>query len=175
MPKRELPKIEGLTKDIQQLFGVLNSESDLAAVLVASGYLDACLGALLESFLRESSISSKLLDARSGALGSFAARADTCYCLGLIPKAVYQDLVVVAEIRNEFAHHHLALNFKTETVIAGCEKLKHAASLRIADGSQLAFEGLVLQNVRNRFVITVVLLAQHLLNLGRSVQRVSAV
>ena len=146
MPKRSIPKVEGLRADIQGLLGVLNGESDLAVVLVASSYLDACLAALLERYLRESSISAKLLDARSGALGSFVVRADVCYALSLIPKGIYQDLVVMAEIRNEFAHHHLALKFDVEDVTKRCTQLKHASTLRIADGSKLAFDQLLLQN-----------------------------
>src|SRR5687768_16031576 len=106
MPRRPILPPEHLSEDTQQFFDVLNGSSDLVVVLVAASYIDASLAALLHKFLVESSVSSKLLDPRGGALGTFAAKLDAAYALGLIDKPLYKDLCKIAEIRNEVAHHH---------------------------------------------------------------------
>jgi DNA-binding MltR family transcriptional regulator len=174
MAKRSLIPVEGLSKETQSFYDVLNSEPDLSVVLVAVSYIDACLGALLERFLLKSSVSEKLLDPRSGALGSFGARADAGYSLGLVEKPLYQDLLVLSELRNQFAHHHLALNFSIPSVVEQCEKLSYAADLKDGSSSNPLMEASLLQHPRNRFVLSVVLISQRLLLVGLGVKRVQA-
>src|SRR5882757_6248415 len=105
MARRSIFAVEQLSSDSQALFDVLNNESDLAAVLVGVSVIDACLASMLERFLLESSVATKLLHGTKGALGTLAARSDACYCLGLIEKSLYKDLLVLGEMRNLFAHH----------------------------------------------------------------------
>lgn len=90
---------EQLSEETQQLYDVLNNEKDLAVILIASSFLDACLRSLLEKKLLEGSVSDRMLS-HKGVLGGMSARADLCYALGLLPKRAYQDLGAIAEIRN---------------------------------------------------------------------------
>jgi DNA-binding MltR family transcriptional regulator len=129
----------GLSEDTACFYEVLNDEPEFVQVIVGAAYIDACLGAMLQRFLLESSVSEKLLDARGGALGSLAARADMCYSLGLIKKELYADLTKIAEIRNTFAHHHLTLDFGDPQVAALCEQLGYIDSLRNSGTGQPAF------------------------------------
>lgn len=145
--------LEGLSKDDQRFYDVLIKESEFVQIVVAAAYLDACLGAMLKQFLADSSLTSELLDARPGPLGTFATRSKLCYCLGLTGKAIYQDLQTILEIRNTIAHHHLALDFSHAEVEHLCRKLTMANAIRDPSG----------MSPRNQFVITVVLLAQRLL------------
>jgi len=173
MPKRPIPQLEGLTEDSQRLAEALSTEEpDLSVVLIGSSYLDACLGALLKQFLRDGSITEKLLDSRSGALGSFTARSDLCYCLKLISKEIYQDLITIAEIRNELAHNYLSLSFSTDSVSDRCARLKYFSSLRVVQPLRDGVDQF-LKVSRTRFVLSVIFLSQDILNKGRSTQRVS--
>ena len=173
MAKRLPVPIEGLSKDSDAFYDVLNDEPDLSAVLVATSYIDACLGALLEGFLLKSSVSTKLLDGKAGLLGSFSSRSDACYCLGLISKPLYQDLLVIAEIRNQFAHHHLALSFAVPEVARQCKKLSYVSDVWIeTPPSEPPMDTKHLFEPRNRFVISVVLISQRLLLKGLEVKHV---
>lgn len=172
MAKRPPVSTEGLSKDSQAFLDVLNGESDLSAVLVATSYISACLGTLLNGFLLKSSVSTELLDGKAGLLGSFNSRSNACYCLGLINKLLYQDLLVIAEIRNEFAHHHLALSFAVPEVALLCEKLSYAAGLRNENFDKPLIDTKPLSRPRNRFVISVVLISQQLLFEGQVVKHV---
>ena len=107
--------MEQLSEDTRHLMDVLNSQADLACVVVGAAFLDTALKTLLserfvKSFKSSPTITAKLLD-DGGALGSFSPRADLAYCLGLVTKPRYQDLCLVMEIRNQFAHKHLAACF----------------------------------------------------------------
>lgn len=171
MAKRSILPPEVLTKETKALVKTLSEESDLAVVLVGTSYVDACLAAVLASYMIESSVTSRLLAPQTGVLGSLAARADICYCLGLIHKMAYSDMRVMAEIRNQFAHHHLALDFATPEVVALCAKLAFAVSphtgVLMAPFFHRAFE-----KPRYRFVMSAVTLSQTLLNIAKSMSRV---
>lgn len=157
MARKTIP-IEQLSKETRQLFDVLNEQSDLVCVVVGAAFLDTTLGTLLAGRLSESSVSQKVLGP-SGALGTFNARADIAYCLGLLRKSRYQDLCVIGEIRNEFAHSHMQLSFGEPQVRALCERLNE---WRVAfdDGPTVdaSSEGLRAR-ARNQFNLSVVLIA----------------
>lgn len=89
MKSRQPIPPESLTPEVQRLHLQLADSSDIAAIVVGVGYLDACLASLLSKRLLKSSVSEKILDPRSGALGSFAARTDMSYVLALIDKSIY--------------------------------------------------------------------------------------
>jgi len=169
MPKRQLPPIESLSKETRHLFNVLNEEKDLAVMLVASSFIDACLGSILKRRLKQSSVSEKLLDS-SGMLGTYSARADLSYALSLISKPLYQDLIKIAEIRNEIAHHHLALSFETESIMSKCSQLSYVSSLKNGNtGDSLGMEKWMI-GPRNQFVMTTVMISQRLLLIGLGIR-----
>jgi DNA-binding MltR family transcriptional regulator len=110
MSKRIVPDVEKLSEESSHLYEVLNTESDLACVLIATSYLDYALASLLRRHFIESSLVDKLLDPPRGSISSFASRCDLTYCLGLISKSFYQNLEIVGKIRNSFAHSYLCLS-----------------------------------------------------------------
>jgi hypothetical protein len=161
-----------LSTNTQAFFDVLNNEPDFSVVVISAAYIDACLATPLAKLLVQSSVSAKLLDARSGALGSFASRADACYTLGLVSKSLYQDLLVLAEIRNQFAHHHLSLTFSTPELSASCKGLSYAMTLKNGDIDEPMFRPGQLDDIRTRFVMSVVLISQRLLVTALGVKRI---
>lgn len=159
-------KIEELSEDTKKVFDVLNDESDLACVLIGTSYLSELLANIIEVSFIETSISGKLLDPQGGAIGQFAIRAGLAYCLGLINENVYQDLSMVAAIRNMFAHKHLALDFSDNIVRNNCEKLKAWRFLRFLqdkkdESAELSKEQLRVQ-ARNQFNFSVILIGQRM-------------
>jgi DNA-binding MltR family transcriptional regulator len=166
MAKRSILPPESLSEDSQKFLKFLNESSDLSAVLVATSYLDASLAGMLHRFFIVSQTSDRLLDTR-GSLGTFVARADAAYALGLISKVMYQCLIAIAEIRNEFAHHHLELSFASPKVQELCGKLNYIDAC-FKDANPLEQ---FMKTVRDRFVLSVVLVSQQLLVLGIGTER----
>lgn len=166
MLQRKVPPIEQLSGESQELFNVLNNETDLAVILVAASFLDICLASILNRKLIDSTVSKKLLGTGSGALGNYSSRADICYALGLIHKPLYKDLVKIAEIRNEIAHYHLVLSFKAESIQKLCSEFSYVASLKNGNTDEPLgiFERMV--GPRNQFVLTAVMISQRLLLIG---------
>jgi hypothetical protein len=116
MKKKPIPEVEQLSDESKHLYEVLNNESDLACVLIASSYLDYALASLLKRHLIKSGLVKKLLDPPRGAISTFAARSDLAYCLGLIPSGLRQNLETVGDIRNHFAHNYLALSLDSDDI-----------------------------------------------------------
>jgi hypothetical protein len=66
-------------------------------------------------------------------LGSFSAKIDTCFALGLIGKITHHNLARIKDIRNRFAHKILMLDakqkmgrltFKSQQISAWCKDLR---------------------------------------------------
>jgi DNA-binding MltR family transcriptional regulator len=109
MARKSIPDVEQLSAESVHLYDVLNEESDLACVLIATSYVDYALASLLKRHLVDSEIANKLLDSARGAISTFATRADLAYSLGLIPKGLYQNLETIGKIRNAFAHSYTSI------------------------------------------------------------------
>lgn len=142
---------EQLSGDTQALFDVLNKESDLAVILIATSFIDACLLSLLEKKMLKGATTDRLLG-HKGTLGSFMARADLCYVLGLIPKSWYHDFTVMSDIRNKVAHHHLGLSFENPEIADKCANLSTHLQGDLSNSTG-----------RTRFVLCVVMLANWLI------------
>lgn len=166
--------LKALSGDTQKVYDVLNNESDLACVLIGTSYLSELLANIIETSFIETSISEKLLDPQSGAIGQFATRADLAYCLGRISKSAYRDLARVAMIRNRFAHKHIALDFSDSDIRKLCGELEAWQILQgdEDDPTELSQEQLRNQ-ARNQFNMSVVLMGSlfHADALGKMEQR----
>ena len=79
-----------------------------------------------------------------GPLGSFSARIDLAYALGLIGKKAARDLHLIRKIRNDFAHDPKTIMFDDDRVAKRCSELyydglggnlpPHKKFLRVAMG-----------------------------------------
>lgn len=116
MAKTRLTTARELTEAVPELLETLRSESDVGAALIGVGYLDALLAAALAVRFRPGKTSERLLGP-TGPLGTFSARAALAYSLRLIDKAGFKDLNTLAELRNQFAHHHLARRFTDPEIV----------------------------------------------------------
>jgi DNA-binding MltR family transcriptional regulator len=174
--KRKPLPLPELSADIRKLFEVLNEEADLAAVLIAGSYLDECLASMLHRFLVPSRTAESLLSPTTGALGSFSVRVDLSYALGLINRFAFKDLKTLGEIRNVFAHSHLTLDFSSPAIQKLTSSLTYLAALdkemnlnNASVGGPANLAGIA-TSPRDRFTMTVVTLASHLLLLGLGIE-----
>jgi hypothetical protein len=60
MKKKPIPEGEQLSDESKHLYDVLNNESDVACILIASSYLDYVLASLLKRHLIKSGLVKKL-------------------------------------------------------------------------------------------------------------------
>jgi len=170
MTKKQIPQIEQLSTETKALFNVLNDSDDLSVILVATSFLDLSLASILKRRLLDNSGTDRLLDSRTGALGSFAVRTDACYALGLVKKPIYKDLLKIAEIRNMIAHHHLALSFQAEGIAKLCKELCYVSSIKNASNGEPLLSARLMNTPRNQFVLTTVMISQRLLLIGLGIK-----
>jgi DNA-binding MltR family transcriptional regulator len=153
--------IEALSEDMKELLFVMNEESDLAAVLVGTSYLDQCLGTLIKRKLGTTPLTLKLLGPEKGSLGELQSRAEIVHSLGLIARPIHDDLIKIAEIRNHFAGGDLMASFADQKVNELCEGL---VLIRLFDQTWFEANGKATdKSARSRFIATVAFICQRLL------------
>jgi hypothetical protein len=120
-------------------------QSDRGAAMIGGAYLEANLEAALKSALSDKGIKNKkgeiatqlfslLFDDYShGPLGTFSRKIRMAYALDLIGEHTYEDLVIIKDIRNEFAHNFEVKNrpsegisFETQSIKDRCNQLRIA-------------------------------------------------
>jgi DNA-binding MltR family transcriptional regulator len=127
-PKQLSP--EDLRAKWQGLFDALTHQTDSVCAIVGIAYVDHCLGSLLGLHFIEGETANAMLDS-SGPIGSFLNKAKCAYCLGIISKGCFNNLALLAEIRNRFAHKLDVLSFDHESVASDCKKLTMPSKLHL--------------------------------------------
>ena len=113
----------------------LLDESDRGLVLVGAAFIEEQLEALLRAhFLFERSLQNPAIeDAEKfgkvisklfgyGPLGSFYAKADMAYSLGLIPEWEHWRIDLLRDVRNSFAHNIESSRFESPNVVKLLER-----------------------------------------------------
>jgi DNA-binding MltR family transcriptional regulator len=157
--------VEQLSEDTRRLFEVLNEEPDLPCVVIGAAFLDSALAALLRTRILDPIIAKKLL-APEGPLGTYAARADLAYSLGLLKKSHHADLSLIGRIRNRFAHNHLGLSFMDPALQHICDQLHEWRIVLMGEMEKQVVEPTPEQlrtRARNHFTLTVSFVANWLL------------
>lgn len=171
--KRKIHAVETLSEDARKAFKITEDASDIACALVISGFLDQCLGALLKAYFLRSDVADGVLRASSGFVADFDARAKLAYILGLIPKRLFQNLCLIGQVRNIFAHSHLGIKFEDEGIPGLCDDLVLPAIEVVDPGGSAADrseEDIVrmLTTPRMKFVVHSLLMADRLLQMTRA-------
>lgn len=110
-------------QEVLSLRTVLSEETDRGCALMAAAYLDSELAKLIRARLVNDEKLAKDLLEFNGPLGSFSARIDFAYMLGLISSATRSNLHLLRKIRNEFAHVVSNISFKTSEISSRCHEL----------------------------------------------------
>jgi DNA-binding MltR family transcriptional regulator len=118
------PKVTGKDKDLKQkekeeidlFFETFSRETDRGFAVTSVCYLDNALEKLIRAaYIKDPKVSN--LFRSNQILQTFYNKISITYFSGLIPKAVYHDLMLVGEIRNKFAHGVTAnLRFSDENI-----------------------------------------------------------
>ena len=157
MKKNSVIDVSDLLEQVKELRKRLLKESDVGGVLIYTSFLEACLASLLGMHFMKSKVTEKLLNPTSGTLGTFSSKCDISYCLGLILKETYQDLTIIGQTRNIFAHNHLKASFGDDDVCEICSKLKAPSCYLDANKDQSNYDDVkeYFESPKNRFVYTV--------------------
>ena len=93
------------SKAFRKYHELISAESDRGAVILAGSILDVALEKLIASYLLPPiKKEDKLINGAYAPLGSFSAKIEMCYRLGLIKPQVTEQLQLFKRIRNDFAH-----------------------------------------------------------------------
>lgn len=167
--KSTIPLIE-LSAQVDELYNVLQKESDLGCVLIGTTFLNECLGTLLESKFRKNSETVKnMLKLDTGFVGSLTNRINLTYAMELIVKSKFNDLNIIAEIRKLFTRYHLNWSFESSEIIQKCDRLNsyHAAfPSRISNLKNKTENNPGSISAREKFSLTVTIISQELIAIG---------
>lgn len=145
--------MKDVTKDDQwkEWMEEFKSESDRACAVLGPAVLDSQLYHLLKDyFVNDPTKTEKLFEGPAGPAANFSSRINLAYALGFISPDELYDLNIIRKIRNKFAHELHGLTFSIQHISDLCRKLKYPDKAALSD---------MVLNDRDRFVLTVVLLA----------------
>lgn len=99
-------------------------DNDREIVIVGCAYIESVIKALLcESLAQDEKELNLLLDEAQGALPGLVQRARVLYLMDAFPKVIFEDIKLVARIRNYFAHN-VSAAFSDESVIKMVKKMR---------------------------------------------------
>ena len=133
---------EGFT--ITTLVEQLEAESDRGAALLAASFVNEALKRKLLKHFKHRKQGRELLDDANAPLAGFSAAAKACRALDLVTDEQYRRLLVMRQLRNDFAHAWGALQFSAP----GMQKQVKALGVE-AESLRKAFEQAVVDLLRD--------------------------
>lgn len=116
----------------------LEVSSDRAAAIIAAADLDATMETLLRHHMIFEPEKTKKSHCRidkvfryEGPCGGFAAKNLMCYALGIISFALHEDITIIGEVRNKFAHANDVRSFDHPDVAKSIDRGFSCAITRI--------------------------------------------
>jgi hypothetical protein len=126
---KELPT----EQEMRDILTNLRSHGAAATALLSAAYLEHTLEAIFRAFFRNlnSEDDTRMFDgAAGGILGTFAAKIRVAYAMRTIDKNMYDDLLLINDIRNVFGHSLHRVTFDHELVAVDCGKFSGLADFR---------------------------------------------
>lgn len=115
--------IEVLPRRFRRFQMAIRKESERGQVLLATGLFEEHLKEMLLAQLVKGKQTDELVDGSNAPLGTFSARINACYALGLISEDECYNLTIIRRIRNEFAHN-IETTFNSLSVVSRCAQLR---------------------------------------------------
>jgi hypothetical protein len=101
----------------RQFYEQLRIESDRGSAIVGAAFIEEALEKMLKALLTASAEKEdELFKSSYSPLGNFSAKIDVAYRTGLISPKVRKSLHIIRDLRNDFAHLSLQMNFETQSV-----------------------------------------------------------
>ncbi|HQZ98079.1 MAG TPA: MltR family transcriptional regulator [Pyrinomonadaceae bacterium] len=110
--------------DFEAFLQELQTESDRGLALISAALIDEKLLETLLSFTCEDEVKERLLKSPNAPLGTFSARSDACFALGLIDEFEFREISLLRKVRNEFAHAKHGMSFQNDRVKGLCSAFK---------------------------------------------------
>jgi len=107
--------------DYQSLASAYHGESDRSAIVLAGSFAEHYLATYIRHFMITDSEVELLFE--RGPLSTFHARINIAYAFRLISKAHRQDLLLIKDIRNHFAHSPQLIDLQCPDIKAMVHKL----------------------------------------------------
>ena len=104
--------------DIDGFFEIFSKETDRGMAIASVCFLDEILEKLLRAAYRKDK-RIKILFGSNQILHSYYNKVHIAYFSGLVPEAIFEDMKIVGEIRNKFAHFVLDVASFDDEVIVG--------------------------------------------------------
>jgi len=99
-------------------------DNDREIVIVGCAYIESLIKDLLrESLIQDEKELNQFLDDAQGPLPGIVQRARLLYLMGTFPKVIFDDIKLVARVRNHFAHN-VSATFNDSSVIKNIKKMK---------------------------------------------------
>jgi hypothetical protein len=162
MAPRARKGIRALTRPLEWTQGDFREEirdaTDRTVAIVGAATVEDAVRWALNSFfiLQISENQERELFENNGVLSSFHAKILMGFALGLFGKAARDDLTIIKNIRNAFAHSPRPITFETSEVAKECSKLRYIDTIAKNPGrSILRTKPLVDKEPRARFIGTV--------------------
>jgi DNA-binding MltR family transcriptional regulator len=103
---------KSLPEDAAPIIDELRKQTDRGAAIIAATFLDNLLQIALERrFLHLSKDQHKALFGRMAPLSTFSAKIEIAYAAGLFGKSAYNNIQMIRNVRNKFAHKLERLHF----------------------------------------------------------------
>jgi hypothetical protein len=110
-------------KDLNRFARLIRKQDDYALVLSLATFVEDSLGRLLIAYFRDCKATKALVEGFNAPLGTLSSRVKAAYSFGLIMKQQYEDLEILRNIRNEFAHNWEGVTFERNDIKAMIGKL----------------------------------------------------
>ena len=112
--------------DLSDLVLNLGKRASASAALVSGAIVEEWLQKILLLRMRPVSnrLAKRIFD-RYGPLSTFAAKIDIAYAFGLLDETTFNDLRVIKEIRNKFAHSIEVTHFRSDEIDKLLRKLSN--------------------------------------------------
>ena len=115
---------EVMAADYRAITEEIQKQTDRGAAIIGAALVDDVLArAILGKFIPLSSTKKKALFG-GGPLGTYEAKIDLAYALGLLTDLMVADLKVIGNIRNKFAHRPTTVGFSDKDIMDLCSCLK---------------------------------------------------
>lgn len=138
----------------RQVATEFHNKNDRATAILGAAFLEAHLGQLLESFFVENCNREASLLQPARPLGTFGARVDAAYCLGLISDMEYHDLRLIVQIQHRFANQVYGAAFTDDGIRDKCFQLRLPREMQTPGETRVP---------RQLFIFATAMLTQHLI------------
>jgi DNA-binding MltR family transcriptional regulator len=120
--------VSGFGDQLNRTFDEVFKQTDRASAIVSSALLEELLERLLLAFLADhTSVKRDLFDGIAP-LSTMSAKINLAYHLGLLEQTEFEDLKIIKNVRNDFAHSFEGINFETQRIRDKCVLLKTLTS-----------------------------------------------